>query len=240
MTSISEPATSAPYTAAMTSRSTPLPEVWSSVRASERSPKRTCGYAMAMWSITPRMRAVSALAERMNFRRAGMVEKSASTLTDVPGAAASVPSASLRPPSSSTNAADSAPAVRVTSRTCAAAAMLASASPRKPRDVTAARSSSERSLEVAWRSNASPSSSAAIPDPSSLTRMLAKPPWRTSTSTALAPASSAFSTSSLTTDAGRSMTSPAAIPAATAGGRTRITTPAQPQRKIERTRLLSW
>ena len=172
VTSISASATSAPYTAAMTSRSAPLPEVWSSMRASERSEKRTCGQAMAMWSSTPRMRAVSALAERMNLRRAGIVEKSASTVTDVPGAPELVPSAMTALPSISTNAAASAPAVRVRRRTCAAAAMLASASPRKPSDVTAARSSSDRSLLVAWRSKASRSSSGAMPDPSSVTRML--------------------------------------------------------------------
>jgi hypothetical protein len=40
--------------------------------------------------------------------------------------------------------------------------------------------------------------------------------------TAVAPASIAFSTSSLTTDAGRSIVSPAAIPAATPTGSTRI------------------
>ncbi len=59
-----------------------------------------------------------------------------------------------------------------------------------------------------------------IPMPSSLTRMRRRPPSSTSSSIAVAPASSAFSTSSLTTDAGRSTTSPAAIWSATALGRT--------------------
>src|SRR5512145_3109882 len=61
-----------------------------------------------------------------------------------------------------------------------------------------------------------------MPSPSSRTLMRSSPPARSSTSTRRAPASSAFSTSSLTTAAGRSITSPAAICPCTAGGRTAI------------------
>src|SRR5574341_190113 len=61
-----------------------------------------------------------------------------------------------------------------------------------------------------------------MPQPSSLTRMDSIPPPVISTLTRVAPASSAFSTSSLTMEAGRSMTSPAAMRAATSGGRTRM------------------
>ncbi len=50
-----------------------------------------------------------------------------------------------------------------------------------------------------------------MPDPSSLTRMSESPPAAVTTSISPAPASSAFSTSSLTTLAGRSTTSPAAM-----------------------------
>src|SRR5437879_306867 len=50
-----------------------------------------------------------------------------------------------------------------------------------------------------------------MPMPSSTTRMSTVPPSRRSTLTVAAPASSAFSTSSLTAEAGRSTTSPAAI-----------------------------
>jgi hypothetical protein len=53
-----------------------------------------------------------------------------------------------------------------------------------------------------------------------LARISVLPPLRTITSTRLALASSAFSTSSLTTDAGRSTTSPAAIWLASFSGRT--------------------
>ena len=50
-----------------------------------------------------------------------------------------------------------------------------------------------------------------MPSPSSLTRIRLFPPSSISTRIARAPASSAFSTSSFTTEAGRSTTSPAAI-----------------------------
>ena len=58
-----------------------------------------------------------------------------------------------------------------------------------------------------------------MPLPSSLTWMSVLPPFSSATRTWRAPASSAFSTSSFTTDAGRSTTSPAAIWSATASGR---------------------
>ena len=66
-------------------------------------------------------------------------------------------------------------------------------------------------LLVACRSSASRASSGSIPSPSSSTRISFLPPSSTATAMRRAPASSAFSTSSLTTDAGRSTTSPAAI-----------------------------
>src|SRR5581483_11955347 len=75
---------------------------------------------------------------------------------------------------------------------------------------------------VAWRWKARAISPGGMPQPSSTTRMSRSPPPRTSTRTWRAPASSAFSTSSFTTDAGRSTTSPAAMRSAAGGGRTRI------------------
>ena len=68
-----------------------------------------------------------------------------------------------------------------------------------------------RILLVAWRKKARGTCSFSIPDPLSVIRIKEIPPSPTSTVTALAPASMAFSTSSFTTDAGRSTTSPAAI-----------------------------
>ena len=89
--------------------------------------------------------------------------------------------------------------------------MDGSASPRNPRDDMPERSSMEESLEVAKRSTDRTASSADMPHPSSETRMSASPASSNSTIILVAPASSEFSTSSLTTDAGRSTTSPAAI-----------------------------
>src|SRR6056297_518807 len=54
-------------------------------------------------------------------------------------------------------------------------------------------------------------SSWAIPNPLSETRIIERPPWPISMVIRELPASTAFSTSSLTTEAGRSTTSPAAI-----------------------------
>src|SRR5438128_1298038 len=75
----------------------------------------------------------------------------------------------------------------------------------------AKRSSLLRSLLVAWRCRLSCASSRPMPAPSSRTRTSLRPPSCRSTSMRRAPASSAFSTSSLTAAAGRSITSPAAI-----------------------------
>src|SRR6185312_9632523 len=90
-----------------------------------------------------------------------------------------------------------------------------SASPRKP-SVRMSSRSSPVSFEVACRSTARSRSARVMPSPSSVTRIRRRPPPSVSTSMRFAPASSAFSTSSLTTLAGRSTTSPAAM---------RLTTP---------------
>src|SRR5438309_2258816 len=112
--------------------------------------------------------------------------------------------------------------------TSATAAMLASASPRNPNDWMTARSASDVSLLVVCRTKAIVSSSAGIPAPSSLTRIDVLPAPRTSMLIRRAPASSAFSTSSLTTEGGRSITSPAAIASATSGGSSWINSRASP------------
>ena len=110
----------------------------------------------------------------------------------------------------------------VSSSTRDTAAMAARASPRKPRVPMASRSYSEEILEVAWRRKAVWHWSGAMPQPSSVTRMRAMPPWAISTVTAPAPASMAFSISSFTTEAGRSTTSPAAMRSATWGSSCRM------------------
>ena len=68
------------------------------------------------------------------------------------------------------------PAARVTISTRAMEAIEGSASPRKPRVAIESRSSLERSLEVAWRSNASNASSRTMPLPSSAMRISFRPP----------------------------------------------------------------
>ena len=71
---------------------------------------------------------------------------------------------------------------------------------------------------VAWRRKHTPASSGAMPEPSSATRMNVSPPRSIESVTFFAPASTEFSSSSLTTEAGRSTTSPAAMRSATCGG----------------------
>src|SRR6202171_3403616 len=83
----------------------------------------------------------------------------------------------------------------------------------------AKRSSLLRSLLVAWRCRLSAASSRDMPEPSSRTRTILRPPSRRSTSIRVAPASSAFSTSSFKTADGRSMTSPPAIGLASVSGK---------------------
>jgi len=104
-----------------------------------------------------------------------------------------------------------APAVREVIDTAATEAIEASASPRKPSVFTFSRSVSEAIFEVAWRASASGSSSGGMPLPLSVMAMRLTPPSSRRTVTWVAPASSAFSSSSFTTAEGRSTTSPAAI-----------------------------
>ena len=153
-------------------------------------------------------------------RRAGRSAKSPRTVTVVPAGRGAGSSRSTRPPRRVNRQPAPVP-VAETRSSSATPAMLGSASPRKPRVRTAPRPSAGYLL-VAWRWQASQRSAARMPRPSSPTRMRSRPPPRTSMRTVVAPASSAFSTSSLTTDAGRSIVSPAAIPAATPTGSTRM------------------
>ena len=103
------------------------------------------------------------------------------------------------------------PGVREVMRTRATDAIAASASPRNPSVWTRSSSSSEAILLVAWRASASASWLRSMPQPSSLIATRRTPPSSMRNSMRRAPESIAFSSSSLTTDAGRSTTSPAAI-----------------------------
>ena len=102
----------------------------------------------------------------------------------------------------------------------ATAAMLASASPRKPSVRTPVEIVERPHLAGGMRlARRASKSSAAMPTPSSATRSSRSPPSRSSTRTLVAPASRAFSISSRTTEAGRSMISPAAMRSITSGGK---------------------
>jgi hypothetical protein len=214
--SISWPAASAPSTPRSASRRIP-PGVRSALRPSRRQLKATSGRHRARSATARTQAAPSPRRVRRNRSRAGVAAKRSRTSTVVPGAWAVGPCSRVCEPRTRSRAPASASRWREASTTSATAAMLASASPRKPRLPTRSRSPTPPIFEVAWRATARGSSAAAMPSPSSLTRIRTSPPSSTSTSIRAAPASTAFSQSSFTTDAGRSTTSPAAMASATAG-----------------------
>ncbi len=180
-------------------------------RPSRSSSKRTSGRTSAIRSSQRTMCEASVTALFRNFRRAGTRPNRSATSIIVPSAQATGPERSMPAPKPSTSVPTASSCRRVRMRTEATDAMLGSASPRKPSEVTRARSSAEASLLVACRSKDSRASSRLIPVPSSLTEIAAIPPSRITTRICVAMASSAFSTSSFTIEAGRSTTSPAAI-----------------------------
>ena len=168
---------------------------------------------MASRFTTSAMAAFSARSDFRNLSRAGVAENRSRTSTRVPalmrGRAAP---RRLRAAVDGDRPAPRRRRARALVIVSAATAPIeGSASPRKP-SVRMSNRSSSASLEVAWRSTASASSSARMPravvadaDQREAARRPSRPRSR------VAPASSAFSTSSLTTLAGRSTTSPAAM-----------------------------
>ena len=160
----------------------------------------------------------------MNLRRAGVLKNRSRTATLVPrgcGAgetrgAISRPSATTRQPLAGSSETFENSSRRDTEL------IEASASPRKPRLATPSRSSRLSILLVACRESASGKSSSVMPQPLSRTRINRAPPPSNSSSMRVLPASMAFSTNSLTTEAGRSTTSPAAIWLASRGLRIRM------------------
>src|SRR3989454_5530728 len=160
-----------------------------------------------------------------NFRRAGVLKNNRSTVSRVPAEQPAGSAVSNSPPWMRTRNPPPPSRLRLTASTSATAAMLASASPRKPRVRIERRSSSARSLLVACRANATGRATGRMPWPSSTTSIKPWPAASTRTSIRAAPASIAFSASSLTTAAGRSTTSPAAMPSATAAERIAIRWP---------------
>ena len=94
------------------------------------------------------------------------------------------------------------------------------ASLRNPGMAIFRRSSAVRSFEGASREKAVSTWSTGMPEPLSLTLIDLVPPCSMETEIWVVAAAMSFSTSPLTTEAGRSTTSPAAICAATVGGST--------------------
>ena len=103
------------------------------------------------------------------------------------------------------------------------------ASPLNPKVGIEIRSDDSSIFEVAKRSNAVVICSDGMPVPLSITMIDLTPPPTTWTSTRVEPASSEFSTSSLTPEAGRSITSPAAMRDARSSLRTLICINVSPQ-----------
>ena len=146
-----------------------------------------------------------------NLRRAGVLKYSSRISTLVPCACAAGAASLCVPSAASIFQAWAASALRLVRVTCATAAMLAKASPRKPMLETRCKSSSEVILLVAWRISASGNCSLAMPPPLSRTLNNLMPPPSSCTAISVAPASRLFSSSSFRAEAGRSITSPAAI-----------------------------
>jgi hypothetical protein len=170
---------------------------------------------------TSLMARLSAAAERRNLARAGTLKNRLRTEMVVPRRRAHPSTPCVWPPLTTTRV-PSASRSAVSSTSRDTEAMEGSASPRNPSVRILARSAGSLILLVACRSSESRASSRPIPQPSSATRISVLPPLRRAISMRPAPASTAFSTSSLTTDAGRSTTSPAAIWLASLSGRTWI------------------
>ena len=194
----------------------------SSTRVPLRSRKATSKRASAKRSITFTTCDSSVLSLRRNLRRAGTLKNRSRTSTSVPAGCADGRGPSTTPPSTTISAPRAVPMAREAMRSRATEPIDGRASPRKPRLRTAARSSSEAILLVAWRCTARGSSAASMPRPSSRIRTSEIPPPSTSTSIRVAPASRLFSTSSLTSEAGRSTTSPAAIWSTSSEGSSRM------------------
>src|SRR5580704_17734793 len=155
-----------------------------------------------------------------NFFRAGVLKKRSRTVIEVPSGRPASSTRAILPPLISMMVPAGASAARVSRQRRDTEAIEGRASPRKPSVATLSRSSASLILEVAWRSKASLASSRTMPHPLSVSWMSFLPPASMLARIRCAPASSAFSSSSFTTEAGRSTTSPAAILLATFSERT--------------------
>lgn len=153
--------------------------------------------------------AASAFSVLRNFRRAGVAKKRSRTSTIVPGLPGDGRRYAILPPSTAISLPPALSRRRLEMLSRATEPIDGSASPRKP-SVRMSSSVSEI-LEVQCRRTASSRSATSMPEPLSETRSRLLPPPDVAISMRVAPASRAFSISSLAALAGRSMTSPAAI-----------------------------
>ena len=146
-----------------------------------------------------------------NFNLAGVLKKRRSTVTFVPFGNPILLGFSRYPPLIRILVPPWFSSLHVSNSKWETDAIEASASPRNPSVLMRNRSSSLYILLVACLSTASWASDSLIPHPLSRMEIRSFPPFFTVTCTSVAPASMAFSSNSLTTEAGRSTTSPAAI-----------------------------
>ena len=157
-----------------------------------------------------------------NLRRAGTLKNKSRTSKVLPVGKPISATPWSWPPATSMQVPTVSPSAQVFIVRRETAAIDGMASPRNPYVEMRSMSSTSRILLVACGSRHIRALSRSMPQPLSATEMSLRPPAVTATSTRVAPASRAFSKSSLRTDAGRSTTSPAAILFATLTGRRRI------------------
>ena len=163
----------------------------------------TCGFTKAIRSNSLMIFRNSVSFDFKNFRRAGTLKKRFFTEKILPSLQASGSILSKLDPAMDRQVPSSAPLARVRNSIWATAAIEANASPRKPIVCKENKSSAVEILEVACRSKAMRASVSDIPFPSSITCINVLPASLMFTWILEAPASTAFSTNSLTTEAGR-------------------------------------
>ena len=180
-----------------------LPLLWSL--------KLTSGCAMAtLWNSSMMWR-ISTWSDFKKLRLAGTLKNKFLIANWVPSGQATGETSPVSLPLNTTFVPISEPTSLVLSSTWATAAIDARASPLNPLVTRASKSSAVEILDVACLLKQSLASSSLIPFPLSTTWIKVRPASTTTTAISEAPASTQFSITSLTTEAGRPTTSPAAI-----------------------------
>ncbi len=178
-------------------------------RSVPESTKRMCGKAIAMRLTISVMAAASAFSVLRNFNRAGVAKNRSRTSTIVPVLAAAGRTVETLPPVTDMMAPSVAPCARLVIVSLATEPIEGRASPRKPSVRISL--SVEEIFDVQCLRIASSRSGVDMPQPLSVMRTRPFPPPAVAISIRVAPASMAFSMSSLAALDGRSITSPAAI-----------------------------